>query len=107
MQKHRMNRLAAAMIVVAPLPVAAQADTLQPEVVVTASRSPTTVDASLASVSVIERADIERAGTRDLVELLRGEPGIDIVRGGGLGQQASIFMRGSNSNHVLVLIDGV
>jgi vitamin B12 transporter len=107
MQKHRLAAIAAAMVTAAPFPIAAQADTLQPEVVVTATRSPITADASLASVSVIDRSAIERAASRDLVELLRGQPGVDIVRGGGLGQQASVFMRGSNSNHVLVLIDGV
>jgi vitamin B12 transporter len=76
-------------------------------VVVTATRSKQTVDDSLASVSVITRDDIERAQAPDLLELLRLETGIDIARSGGPGGQTSVFMRGSNSNHVLVLIDGV
>lgn len=83
------------------------AATTQPEVVVTATRGTQTLDNSLASVSVITRQDIDRAVTRDLVDLLRLQAGIDIVRSGGLGQQSSLFLRGSNSNHVLVLIDGV
>ncbi|HRF53053.1 MAG TPA: TonB-dependent receptor [Aquimonas sp.] len=85
----------------------ADAATRQPVVVVTATRHAQTIDDSLAGVSVITREDIDRAATRDLVDLLRLQTGIDIVRSGGLGQQTSLFMRGSNSNHVLVLIDGV
>jgi vitamin B12 transporter len=79
----------------------------QPEVVVTANRSPVTADETLASVSVITRDDIEANASNDLLDLLRNVPGLDIVRGGGLGQQTSVFLRGTNSNHALVLIDGV
>jgi len=79
----------------------------QPEVLVTAQRTELPVSESLAAVSVITRADIESAGALDLIELLRRQTGIDAVRGGGYGQQTSLFLRGSNSNHVLVLIDGV
>jgi len=83
------------------------AQTTQPEVVVTATRTPVTVDRALASVSVIDRRDIESSGALDLLSLLRREAGVDIVRGGGLGQQASVFLRGANSNQLLVLVDGV
>ena len=79
----------------------------QREVVVTASRTSTAIDETLASVSVITRDDIEASATLDLLDLLRGVPGLDIVRGGGQAQQTSVFLRGSNSNHALVLIDGV
>ncbi len=79
----------------------------QPEVVVTAQRTSMPVADSLAAVGVITRADIESAGALDLLELLRRETGVDVVRGGGFGQQTSVFLRGSNSNHLLVLIDGV
>ncbi|MCE5232609.1 MAG: TonB-dependent receptor [Mizugakiibacter sp.] len=89
--------------------VAAHAQTVteQPEVVVTASRVATTVDAALADVSVITRADIEASGAPDLYDLLRMQAGVDIARAGGPGQQAAVFLRGTNSNHVLVLVDGV
>lgn len=80
---------------------------LKPDLVVTPSRVVEPIDNSLASVSVITRTDIELSVAEDLFELLRMQPGIDIVRSGGAGSQTSIFMRGSNSNHVLVLIDGV
>ncbi|WP_376693341.1 TonB-dependent receptor domain-containing protein [Wenzhouxiangella sp. EGI_FJ10409] len=74
---------------------------------VTATRSEQAADESLAAVSVITREDIDRAQAPDLLELLRLEAGVDIVRSGGPGGQTSLFMRGTNSNHVLVLVDGV
>ena len=42
-----------------------------------------------------------------MIDLLRLQAGIDIYRTGGPGQQTAVFLRGTNSNHVLVLIDGV
>jgi vitamin B12 transporter len=80
---------------------------LKPDLVVTPSRAVESLGDSLASVSVITRDDIETSGAPDLLELLRLQSGVDIVRTGGAGAQTSIFLRGSNSNHVLVLIDGV
>jgi outer membrane cobalamin receptor len=80
---------------------------LKPNLVVTPSRRVEPLDQSLASVSVITREDIELSVAEDLFELLRLQPGVDIVRTGGPGTQTSVFLRGSNSNHVLVLIDGV
>ena len=80
---------------------------LTPILVVTPSRGVEPLGESLASVSVISREDIGLSAAEDLFELLRLQPGVDIVRTGGPGTQTSIFLRGSNSNHVLVLIDGV
>jgi vitamin B12 transporter len=80
---------------------------LEPMQVRTASRSSEDLSASLAAVSVISAEDIRRSAAEDLFELLRLEAGIDIVRTGGPGQQTSVFMRGGNSNHTLVLIDGI
>jgi vitamin B12 transporter len=85
----------------------AQEAAVQPTVEVTASRVAETVDASLANVSVITRADIDASGAPDLIDLLRLQAGVDMVRTGGGGEQTSVFLRGTNSNHVLVLIDGV
>ncbi|MDT8450086.1 MAG: TonB-dependent receptor [Wenzhouxiangellaceae bacterium] len=76
-------------------------------IVVTANRTEQRAANVPARISVITRADIERSQAPDLLELLRLEAGIDITRTGGPGQQTSVFMRGSSSNHVLVLIDGV
>lgn len=76
-------------------------------VIVTATRTAVTVDQSLTSVSVITREDIQQRDPADIVDLLRTETGLDISRNGGIGQQTSVFLRGANSNQVLVLVDGV
>ncbi|AOT09656.1 TonB-dependent receptor domain-containing protein [Pseudoalteromonas luteoviolacea] len=60
----------------------------------------------LASVSVIERTDIERSGARDLVTLLSQQAGIQINSNGGFGHNAGLTLRGGSSKHTLVLIDG-
>jgi vitamin B12 transporter len=78
-----------------------------PTVEVTARRASTAIDASLAAVRVIDRAEIERRQAGDLMELLRTEAGVDVTRTGGVGQATTLFLRGSNSNHTLFLIDGV
>ncbi len=75
--------------------------------VVTAHRSDTSINDNLSAVSVIDRDAIERSQAPDVLELLRLQPGVDISRAGGPGGQTSVFLRGSNSNHTLVLIDGV
>ncbi len=100
----RLLPLAAALLAT---PVLSQTLSRTDEVIVTASRVPVAVSETLAAVDVIDRDRIEAAGTQDVVDVLRRVPGVDIVRGGGIGQQASVFIRGTNSNHALVLIDGV
>lgn len=78
-----------------------------PDVVVTATRSAETADEALAAVTVLDRKAIESSQALSLPDLLRSVPGVDVVNNGGLGQPASLFMRGTNSDHVLVLINGV
>ena len=85
----------------------AQDAVTQPTIEVTASRVAETVDASLTDVSVITRADIAASNAPDLLEVLRMQAGVDVVRTGGTGTQTNVFLRGGNSNHVLVLSDGV
>src|SRR6185295_7360273 len=99
--------LSFSILLALPVAVRAQQAEPQPTIEVTASRVAETVDASLADVSVITRSEIEASVAPDLLELLRLQPGVDVVRTGGAGQQTSVFLRGSNSNHVLVLVDGV
>lgn len=74
---------------------------------VTAARHAQTVDDALASVTVIERTDIERSPATDLLGLLAQQAGVDVSRTGGAGQSSTVFLRGANSNQTLVLIDGV
>jgi len=74
-------------------------------ITVTANRMPS--ENVLAATTVITRADIDRLQITDLPTLLSRQPGVDIATSGGIGKQSSIFMRGTNSSHVLVLVDGV
>lgn len=95
--------LTAAILAAMPLATAEILDA----VTVTASRRPQTVSEALVDVSVLSRADIEASQSPDLLDLLRLQPGIDVSRTGGSGQSSSLFLRGSNSNQVLFLVDGV
>lgn len=94
-------------LALASLTTSVTAQTLLDTTVVTASRLEEPADASVRAVSVITREQIERSGARDVAELLRRLPGVQIGRNGGPGQQTSLFLRGTASDHVLVLIDGV
>ncbi|WP_439577448.1 TonB-dependent receptor plug domain-containing protein [Elioraea sp.] len=78
-----------------------------PETVVTATRVPTPIARIPAGVTVIDRETIERRGYRSLAEALAAVPGLRAVQSGGTGQQTSLFVRGTNSSHVLVLRDGM
>ncbi|MFM7414996.1 MAG: TonB-dependent receptor, partial [Alphaproteobacteria bacterium] len=78
-----------------------------PETVVTATRIPTPQERLPAATTVIDRQIIEERGYVTLADALVSVPGFNIVPTGGIGQQTSGFMRGTNSNHVLVLRDGV
>ena len=60
-----------------------------------------------SSVTVITAADIERSSVARCRDALANVPGLNIVQTGGPGGQTSVFMRGTNSNHVKVLIDGI
>ena len=77
------------------------------DVVVTASRTPQPRESVIADVSVISADEIQRSGQATLVELLQLQPGIEITSNGGAGKTAGIFVRGTNSSHVVVLIDGI
>ncbi|HYJ42626.1 MAG TPA: TonB-dependent receptor [Steroidobacteraceae bacterium] len=77
------------------------------ETVVTATRTPVALDAVGAPVIVITRDDIERSLASDVSELLQAHAGLEIARNGGPGQTTSLFTRGTESNHTVVLIDGV
>lgn len=83
-----------------------EANTLD-TVEVTATRSEMALEKALVSVTVITRSDIERSQVSDVADLLSQQAGLDVVRSGGTGANVSIFTRGSNSNHTLVLINGV
>ena len=81
--------------------------TLEEKVVVTASRIEQPADRVGSTVSVITREEIERRQYRFVVDALRDVPGVDVRTSGGPGANASIFLRGADSDHTLVLLDGV
>lgn len=74
---------------------------------VTATRTSQPVRASLAATTVIDRDAIERSQARSVPELLRQVPGVTLSNNGGPGKNTTLFMRGAESDHVLVLVDGV
>lgn len=76
--------------------------------IVTATRQPMRAQELLSDVSVIERAQIEAASaTATLGELLSREAGVEFSREGGRGASESVFVRGTNSAHTLILVDGL
>lgn len=84
------------------------ADTANPEtVVVTATRTPQRAEEVIADVTVIGNEEIARSGAGSVADVLRRQRGIEIARNGGPGTNTSVFLRGSNANQVVVLIDGV
>ncbi len=76
-------------------------------VIVTATRTENPAAEVLASVELIRGEDLLRQPASDLGDALRMIPGVEVARLGGPGQQTSLFLRGSESNHVLVLVDGL
>ncbi|MCO8051149.1 MULTISPECIES: TonB-dependent vitamin B12 receptor BtuB [Proteus] len=74
---------------------------------VTANRFQEPNSSILAPITVVEREQIDRWQSNSVIDVLRRMPGIDVGQNGGIGQQSSIFVRGTNSNHVLILVDGV
>jgi vitamin B12 transporter len=88
---------------------AAHAETILDEraIVVTATRVPTPLDEVLPTTIVIDRRDVARSLAADAADLLRFRAGLDLSRNGGPGQSTSLFIRGADSNHTLVMVDGV
>ena len=77
------------------------------EIFVTATRIGTPSKKIGSPVSIIDKAEIDRMGYTKLSEVLSSIPGSNSVSIGGAGHQTSLFLRGSNSNHSLTLIDGI
>jgi vitamin B12 transporter len=77
------------------------------DVIATATRSDTPAAQVASSVTVITSEEIERRQLALVTDVLRRVPGVDVRRTGGPGSTTSIFVRGGDSDHVLVLLDGV
>jgi vitamin B12 transporter len=78
-----------------------------PPVVVTATRTEIPEQDATTSISVISAETIRAQQAETVLEALRNVPGLDVVQTGSRGTNTAIFIRGSESDHVLVLIDGV
>ncbi|ANG94740.1 TonB-dependent vitamin B12 receptor [Lelliottia amnigena] len=75
--------------------------------VVTANRFQQPVNTVLAPTDVVTREDIDRWQSRTVLDVMRRLPGVDIAQNGGMGQSSSLFVRGTEAKHVLVLVDGI
>jgi len=91
---------------ISPAQVSAQVQTL-PDTVISATGIPTDASEVASSVTVITEEQIQRDQRRTLPDLLATVPGLNVVQTGGPGGQTSVFIRGTNADHVKVLIDGV
>ena len=101
-----MKRSIIAALIVAAAPFAL-AQSPENAVVVTAARLPQARSQTLQPVKIITAEDIAQGGQQTVVEILQTLGGVEIVSNGGFGQPSSVFMRGANSGHTLVLVDGM
>lgn len=83
------------------------AESLLSPVIVTASRHQQKLDDTLSSTTLITREDIEASNASTLEELLKTVPGLDVIHSGPYGKNTSIYMRGTNSSHILTLVNGI
>lgn len=75
--------------------------------VVTAALAPRTADETLASVTLLDEATLRRQDPTSVTDLFRGQPGVDVSSNGSFGKQSSVFIRGTNSDQNVLLIDGI
>lgn len=96
------------LLVAALLPWAAYAqNSSEPTSITIYNRVEQPLTSALAPVEVITKAEIERRQPRSLVDLLETLPGMQFgTQNGGIGQKSSLFVRGTESDHVLVLVNG-
>jgi vitamin B12 transporter len=89
------------------LPFASYAETPMELVIMTPTRMPQSLDKTLADTAVLDEQDIRNSGAVDVPSLLKNLAGVEFYQTGGTGKQSSLFLRGTNSSHALVLLDGV
>ncbi len=77
------------------------------ELTVTANRAAIAVDRTLPSVTIINQSEIEQQQATNMQELLQAIAGIQLVNNGGAGKVTSLFTRGTESDHTLILLDGI
>lgn len=82
-------------------------DTTPAEIIVAANRLEQSLTAVLAATTVIDKETIQQSSAQSLAGLLASVPGMQFSPSGGQGAQTSLFMRGTESDHTLILVDGV
>ena len=85
----------------------APGDTTPEEIIVAANRLEQSLTAVLAATTVIDKETIQQSSAQSLAGLLASVPGMQFSPSGGQGAQTSLFMRGTESDHTLILVDGV
>lgn len=106
--KHHSVLLAAAAALAFVAPSLADSKAAPAEqIIVTGSRTPISAADIGSAVTVLTRDDIERRQARYVSDLLRSVPGFAVSHSGVVGSQTQVRVRGSEANHVLVLVDGV
>lgn len=79
----------------------------QDAVTITATRVSTRLNDVVADISVIDRTMLDRMQGRTLAEVLSSVAGLQFASNGGLGKSSSVFIRGLEARHTLLLVDGV
>jgi vitamin B12 transporter len=78
-----------------------------PPFVVISTRLETPEENVTTSVTVIDDKKIQSRQAETVLEMLRDVPGVDVVQSGSRGNGTSVFIRGADSDQILVLVDGV
>ncbi|HEU4889018.1 MAG TPA: TonB-dependent receptor [Thermoanaerobaculia bacterium] len=105
--KHALAVIPTLFLIAVSAVAQSQTPAVSEEIVVTASALPERVDDTPASVTVITHDHIETRAARDVSDVLREVPGVVVARIGSAGHQTSIFTRGSNPAHTLVMWNGI
>jgi vitamin B12 transporter len=103
-----ISLLAVKLCLSATLGLAQEVNTEAPqEIMISANRLPQAANLVMAATTIIERNAIRSSQSQSLIGLLSGQLGMQLAQSGGQGAQTSLFMRGTESDHTLILIDGV
>ncbi len=77
------------------------------EIVISPNRAPRAINKVASSITVITAEEMDRKKQRTVIEALSATPGVQVVQSGGFGGNVSIFLRGANAEHTLVIVDGI
>lgn len=107
---YRPRTLAALTLSLGFLPAALYAQSVVTQldnVVVTPNRSPQAVGQAIGDVTVVHREELQRASGDSVAEILARQPGVQFTSNGGRQTATGVMLRGANTQHTLVLIDGI